>query len=52
MKGLSSSELLLYGGVAGMALAVALALIATAVFVATGRRLAKKLEEEYGKRRR
>lgn len=51
MGGLSGSELLLYGGLAGMGIAAVLALAAAAVFAVTGRRLAKKLEEEYGKPR-
>lgn len=51
MNSLSGSELLLYGGLTGMGIVVVLALAAVVVFAVTGRRLAKKLEEEYGKTR-
>lgn len=49
MNGLSSGEILLYGGLAGMGIAVVLALAAAVVFAVTGRKLAEKLEEDYGK---
>lgn len=44
-------EVLFYSGVALMGLAVVAAVIALAAFFASGRRLQKKLEEEYGKRK-
>lgn len=51
MYGLSSSELLLYGGLAGMGIVTVLALVTAAVFGVTGRKLDKKLKEEYGEPR-
>lgn len=49
MSGLSGSELLFYGGIAVMAGAVAAALLCAVLFAVTGRRLKRKLEEEYGR---
>lgn len=49
MLHLSSSEMLLYGGVAIMLAAVVSAAITTAIFKLTGKRLKEKLEKEYGK---
>lgn len=46
---LSRSEMLFYGGLAMMAAAVVLAVLFMAVFTWTGRRLKRKLEQEYGK---
>lgn len=46
---LSESEMLFYGGLAVMAAAVVLAVLCAAVFAWTGRKLKKKLEQEYGK---
>lgn len=51
MSGLSVNEMLFYGGVALMALAAAASVIALVVFSVSSRRLQKKLEEEYGKRK-
>lgn len=52
MFGLSESELFFYGGIVMMAAAGILAALCIAVFVCTGRRLKKKLEQEYGKPQR
>lgn len=49
--GLSGSQWLFYGGLALMAAALILGLACLAVFIFTGRRLKKRLEEEYGKPR-
>lgn len=49
MPGLSESELFLYGGIAVMALAGILTVVCCVLFSVTGRRLKKKLEQEYGK---
>lgn len=49
--GLSGSQWLFYGGLALMAAAVILGLACLAVLLFTGRRLKKKLEDEYGKPR-
>lgn len=49
MFGLSESELFFYGGIAIMAAAGILAALCIVVFLCTGRRLKKKLEQEYGK---
>lgn len=51
MPGLSVNEMLFYSGVALMALAAAAAVIALAVFSISGRRLQKRLEEEFGKQK-
>ena len=48
MSGLSASQLLFYGGIGVMALAVLAAVLAGVVFTLSGRRLRRKLEEEYG----
>lgn len=52
MFGLSESELFFYGGIAVMAVAGILMALCAVLFVCTGRRLRKKLEQEYGKPRR
>ncbi len=44
----TESELFLYGGIALMGAAGVLSLICTGIFVFTGQRLRKKLEQEYG----
>ena len=46
---MSSSDLLLWGGIILMAAAAILALVCFMVFGVTGKRLKKKLEQEYGK---
>lgn len=46
---LSGSEILLYGGIAVMTVAVMLAVLCAAVFLSTWRKLKAKLEKEYGK---
>lgn len=51
MSGLSGSELLFYGGIAVMLLAVMAGVLAAVVFTLSGRRLRRKLEEEFGKKR-
>ena len=45
----NESELLFYGGILLMVLAVILACIFIVIFTVTGRRIKKKLYEEYGK---
>ena len=45
----TESEILFYGGILLMALAVLLACIFIAIFTITGRRIKRKLYEEYGK---
>ena len=51
MSGLSGSELLFYGGISVMLLAVAAAILAAVLFAISGRRLRRKLEEEFGRKR-
>lgn len=51
MSGLSGSELLFYGGIAVMLLAVVAAVLASVLFAVSGRHLQRKLEEEFGKKR-
>ena len=43
------SESLLYGGIAAMAAAAVIAAAGIVIFTVTGRKLRRKLEEEYGK---
>ena len=50
MAGLSVNELLFYGGIAVIALSAAGGAGAIALFAVSGRRLRKRLEEEYGRR--
>ena len=45
----SVSERLLYGGIAAMAAVAVIVAVGIVVFAFTGRRLRRKLEEEYGK---
>lgn len=52
MFGLSESECFLYGGIAVMAAAGILAALCIVIFICTGRRLKKRLEQEYGKPQR
>lgn len=52
MFGLSGSEILFYGGLAVMGAAASLGAAAFVAFHITGRRLRKKLEQEYGKPKR
>lgn len=49
MNWLWESELLFYGGLACMAAAAVTGAACIVIFIATGRRLKRKLEEEYGK---
>lgn len=49
MFGILKGELLLYGGLGAITLAVLGALLCTIIFFFTGRRLKEKLEKEYGK---
>jgi len=51
MVSLSSSEIIFYGGIMIMAAASALAVICAVLFTITGKRLKKRLEQEYGKPR-
>lgn len=48
----SISERLLYGGTAAMAAAAVMTLAGIVIFTLTGRKLRRKLEEEYGACRR
>ncbi len=52
MLNLSQSQLLLWGGIAVMAISVVTGIISMALFMVTGRKLKKKLEKEYGKPQR
>ncbi len=52
LTGMSGSELLFYGGIAMMITAAAASLPVGAVLVFTGRRLRRKMEQEYGKPQR
>ena len=52
MVGLSGSEILLYGGIAVMAVAVAVAVVCVVIFRCTGRKLKSTLEQKYGKLKR
>lgn len=49
MWNVSVSELLFYGGLIGMGTTMILALLAAVIFRITGKKLKRKLEEEYGK---
>ena len=49
MLGLSRSALLFWGGIGTMAGAVLLTILCVIVFVLSGRKLKKVLEQEYGK---
>ncbi|MDR3120352.1 MAG: hypothetical protein LBU58_03310 [Clostridiales bacterium] len=48
MKNFTPGEMLFYGGIAGMAIVVAIAVVVIAVLAGSQRRLRKKLNEEYG----
>lgn len=48
MAVLSGSERLFYGGITVMTAAALLSLLCVAVFTFTGKKLRKKLEQEYG----
>lgn len=52
MLDLSQSELLLWGGIAVMAISTGVGIISIALSAVTGRKLKKKLEKEYGKPQR
>lgn len=49
MAGWTQSELLLYGGIAVMGAACVLGAVGILVFKITGKRLKRRLEQEYGK---
>ncbi len=51
MFGWRGSEMLFYGGIAVMGTVGLLAAVSIAIFTLTGRRLKKKLEQEYGRLR-
>lgn len=51
MIGISSSEIIFSSGIVVMAAACVLAVVCTVVFTVTGKRLKKRLEQEYGKPR-
>lgn len=48
MSGLTSSEIILYAGIAIMIMAAVLAIISIVVLKISGTRLRKKLQREYG----
>lgn len=52
MFGLSDSEMLFYGGIVMMVVCAVLAVLRVVLFVVAGRKLKRKLEEEYGKPQR
>lgn len=52
MFGLSGSEALFYGGLAVMIITVTLAAVCAVIFTMTGRKLKRRLEQEYGKPQR
>lgn len=52
MAGWTQSELFLYGGIALMGTACALGAVSALVFRITGKRLKRRLEQDYGKPRR
>lgn len=52
MIALSGSELLLYGGIALMGVALLFGVLCMVVFRYSGQKLKKKLEQEYGKLQR
>lgn len=49
MNELSGSEWLFYGGISVMILTVVLAVLRIAIYILSGKKLKKKLEQEYGK---
>ena len=49
MNWLWETEILFYGGLTCMAAAAVLGILSAVIFTVTGRRLKRKLEEEYGK---
>lgn len=51
MEGLTTSELLFYGGISVAVLATLAAVIAIIVLCVSGKRLRARLEREYGKKR-
>ncbi len=51
MFGLSQSEMLLYGGIILMAVSALSSGICIAIFRMTGKKIEKKLEQDYGRRR-
>ncbi len=48
MLNMSGSEYLLWGGATVMAVSVGMGLLAMTVFFFTGRKIKKRLEQEYG----
>lgn len=48
MAGWSVSQYLFFGGIAGMAVSVGLGIICALIFMVTGRKIRRILEEEYG----
>ena len=52
MQNISVSELLLWGGIAAMAISIGVGIFCATVSFITGRKLKKKLEAEYGKPQR
>ena len=48
---MDTSQLLLWGGAAAMAASVLIGLMAVVILRISGKRLRKRLEEEFGKRR-
>ncbi len=52
MQNLSTSELLLWGGIAAMAISIGVGIFCAIVSFFAGRKLKKELETEYGKPQR
>lgn len=52
MAHLSVSEILFYGGIIALVLAGVLGAVCIGIFIYSGRKLKKRLEQEYGKPRR
>lgn len=52
MQNLLTSELLLWGGIAAMAISIGVGMLCMTVSFFMGRKLKKKLEVEYGKPQR
>ena len=50
MPTFSVGTVLFYGGIIGMTIAAAGAIVAIILFAASGRHLKRRLEEEYGKK--
>ena len=52
MQNYTHGEMLLYGGIAGMAFVLIISIIAATILAGSRKRLRGKLNEEYGRRKR